>query len=534
MPLPVVQRELSVAGRRSSTYWSRVVSASIALIVFFTLFLFYGRPPAQLGPTLLRTLSIFIFLECLLAGVRYTSDCISEERREGTLGLLFLTPLNSLDIVLGKMISRSISSVYNLLAAIPIFALSLLVGGVQGSQVLALSISFLVAIAFSLSAGIFVSSRGTHERAVLFRTLLFVALLTLLPPLLYEALGRTFGYLASFGFILYFSPAFLFNEAGRGFAAAVLPSSITILALSFGLIARSAWGLRATLQTDAPASREALPALPRIPIWFRHQLLKRNPVLWLALWGSTPRRFVFPLCVLAVCFGLFCRIVLENHVNWIIPIVVFGSYGMHALYKLALVAEISRRLTEDRRSGALELLLSTPLPVQFFLRGHMQATMRTWRPFLFSIAFMNITWMTHHEFLDEIGIFLPVSLFLLWPDTRALIWLSLRNSLHPWRYSRVVFQTWLRVLLAPILVLVLVLMTGSTTGMSNEAVTTIVFFWAVCSTAYDLFIIRKSMIVLRYFRSLAAGEGNPRSPVSPFLKDATFSRTLPNLAQQPN
>jgi len=34
----------------------------------------------------------------LLCGVFLTSDCLSEEKREGTLGLLFLTDLKGFDI----------------------------------------------------------------------------------------------------------------------------------------------------------------------------------------------------------------------------------------------------------------------------------------------------------------------------------------------------------------------------------------------------------------------------------------------------
>ena len=504
--LPVVQRELAVIGRRPLTYWSRVVSAAVALLVFASLLLFTNYPPGRLGPILLTTLSIFIFLESLLAGVRYTSDCISEERREGTLGLLFLTPLKGLDIVLGKMISRSIGSVYNLLAVIPIFALSLLVGGVQGQQVFALALSFLIAIVFSLSVGIFVSSRGTHERAVLFRTLRLVALVTLLPPMLHQSLGKTLGYWPVFENILYFSPAFLFNEARRGMGGGVAPASLVILVSSLFLISSAAWGLRSSLQKELLLPTPATQRSARIPSWLRQQLIQRNPILWLALFGRTSRRSIFPLCVLAIGFGIFCRIALEARWNWLIPIVVFGSYGLHALYKLAIVAESARRLVEDRRSGALELLLSTPLPVQFILRGQMQATSRTWRPFLIALVVMNLTWMTESEFLDEIGLFLPVSLFLLWPDSRALVWLSLRNSLQPWRYPRVVFQTWFRVMLLPILILVVCFMAGSTSGMSTEEMLTLVFFWAVACTIYDLFIIRNSRRALQHFRALAAGE----------------------------
>ena len=44
---------------------------------------------------------------CLLSGVWFTADCLSEEKREGTLGLLFLTDLKGYDVVLGKLVATS-------------------------------------------------------------------------------------------------------------------------------------------------------------------------------------------------------------------------------------------------------------------------------------------------------------------------------------------------------------------------------------------------------------------------------------------
>ena len=42
---------------------------------------------------------------CLLSGVWFTADCLSEEKREGTLGLLFLTDLKGYDVVFGKLVA---------------------------------------------------------------------------------------------------------------------------------------------------------------------------------------------------------------------------------------------------------------------------------------------------------------------------------------------------------------------------------------------------------------------------------------------
>ena len=70
------------------------------------------------------------FLGCLFSGVFLTADSLSGEKREGTLGLLFLTDLKGYDVVFGKLIATSLNGFYALLAIFPVLALPLVMGGV--------------------------------------------------------------------------------------------------------------------------------------------------------------------------------------------------------------------------------------------------------------------------------------------------------------------------------------------------------------------------------------------------------------------
>ena len=64
----------------------------------------------------------------LLSGLFLTSDCISEEKREGTLGLLFLTDLTGYDVVFGKLAATSLHVFYAMVAIFPVLAIPLLMG----------------------------------------------------------------------------------------------------------------------------------------------------------------------------------------------------------------------------------------------------------------------------------------------------------------------------------------------------------------------------------------------------------------------
>ena len=131
---PVVGRELKVASRQRSLYVGRPVFATVSIVIT-GLFMFFMQTaaPSTMGMGLFYTLSSFTFFYCALSGIWLTSDCISEEKREGTLGLLFLTDLKGYDVVFGKLAATSLKSVSGLLAVMPVLAIPLLLGSVSAS-----------------------------------------------------------------------------------------------------------------------------------------------------------------------------------------------------------------------------------------------------------------------------------------------------------------------------------------------------------------------------------------------------------------
>ena len=127
--LPIVGRELRVAARRRGTYWTRFYAALVAIVVSAAVCGFMREsPPAELGPALFSPLAVMLFGFCLFAGMWNTADCVSEEKREGTLGLLFLTDLKGYDVVLGKLFANSVNSIYAAMAIFPVLGLPLVMG----------------------------------------------------------------------------------------------------------------------------------------------------------------------------------------------------------------------------------------------------------------------------------------------------------------------------------------------------------------------------------------------------------------------
>src|SRR6266581_4811559 len=178
--LPIVRRELRVAARKRSTFWLRVVSAITAVVLGSGCLLmggWQGVSTAQMGSILFYALTWTCVAAAFSVGLFFTSDCLSEEKREGTLGFLFLTDLRGYDVVGGKLLATSLRCFYALLAVLPILAVTLLMGGVTGAQFWKTSLALVNAMFLSLAAGMFVSALSRDSQKALAGTVLLLILL---------------------------------------------------------------------------------------------------------------------------------------------------------------------------------------------------------------------------------------------------------------------------------------------------------------------------------------------------------------------
>src|ERR1043166_7386622 len=99
--LPVIARELRTSARHPFTYYLRGLGAG-ALLVASGLFGLQHSFGPTLGGLLFGNLHFTLFWAIWILVPLLTVDCLSRERREGTLGLLFLTRLHASDIVAAK------------------------------------------------------------------------------------------------------------------------------------------------------------------------------------------------------------------------------------------------------------------------------------------------------------------------------------------------------------------------------------------------------------------------------------------------
>lgn len=351
----------------------------------------------EAGLVMFIMLAVLSNLFAVLAGCRTTADCLSQEKRDGTLGLLFLTDLKGYDIVLGKLVATSLNTFYGLVAMFPILGICLLLGGVAPAEFWRVVLASINNLLFSLAAGMFCSAISKDERKAVGATFLVILTVTGLPALaaMIEAMSdRQFSlfpwfYLPSPGYTCY--AAFEMNF-GRSQGQAFYVSGGLVLGLTLILLGLSCWITPRAWQDRAVGARKGS-LKERVQQWrfgspqrrleLRRQLLPVNPMLWLV------SREQAKVMVVWVALGTATLLWLWGWMAWPRDWLEIASIPtgllLNSFLKTWLAGEASRRLAEDRHSGALELLLATPMSVPEILQGQRLAL---WRQFAWPTFFV--------------------------------------------------------------------------------------------------------------------------------------------------
>ncbi len=385
--LPIAERELRVVSRLPKTHRARWINGLVAIVVCaWTYWMFSQlRGGGMAGTQTFVMIGNFFFIMCLFAGMANTADCLSEEKREGTLGLLFLTNLRGYDIVVGKLLATSLNSFYGVLATFPVLALSLIVGGVQGSQVWQLALALLNTLFFSLTAGLFISSISRQQKRAANGTSLLILFFWLGLQGISESMMRKGFYVELADLLSLLNPATTVNSVfGLGANARYWQSLLITHGIGWMFFGLACWIIPKSWQDRPvvkPATRwrawfaERTYGDPVTRIHVRTRLLAKNAFLWLASRDLLRPAGTWLLMagVVAVMAGLWISFQpnLEFIPTCIITLVIF-----HTILKLEFSSVAARGLAEERQAGTLELILSTPLQVTEIVRGQWLALLR--------------------------------------------------------------------------------------------------------------------------------------------------------------
>jgi ABC-type transport system involved in multi-copper enzyme maturation permease subunit len=344
-----------VAVRTRTTHVVRLLGTVIALLIAMWILATMNRFafPGAVGARLFHLLTDLAFLFCVLAGVVLTADCISGEKREGTIGFLFLAPLRAYDIVAGKLIGTSLNAAYALIAILPVLAIPLLLGGVTGGELARTAVVLLNTLFLSLSAGLLVSSCSRHSQRAMLCTGALVLGGTYILPTLPHLNSLSPRMLNRAALDAVFAPA-----PSRFFEALALQHF-----LGWGLLILASFFTARTWRASPLSDVRDESSRRRTPWPFKRRTESISPLgdgnatEWLARRGRQSVWIWISLALVSVVW-------LAAQAGARVPMprnVIVMAASLHITIEFWVAWEAARRLNESRKSGALELLLSTPL-----------------------------------------------------------------------------------------------------------------------------------------------------------------------------
>jgi ABC-type transport system involved in multi-copper enzyme maturation permease subunit len=371
--LPIVERELREGARKKSPRYTRLVVAAVALLIGLfqiTFVPFFSRGTVQ-GGVAFSIITGFAFLLCVGAGVFFTADCLSEEKREGTLGLLFLTDLRGYDVVLGKLAAQLVHLGYALLAIIPGAALPLLLGGVTGGELWRISLALANLLLFALASGVLASSVCREAGRSMALTAAILLFFCLFLPLMQGAGTAAWGPRAdwigwpspSLAYVKAMETSYLRSPKVYWWALAGSHMLAWLMIGIASIVIPRTWQDRPKREvfnpnTIAPTTPRTVQTDAPVTITRRNpELLEADPLLWLIGQRQGVKAGVWAICVLWLVV-VFIAVLLAGP-DALLGLVWIGWAGLLGL-KVLFTFEACRFFASTRRAGAFEFLLSTP------------------------------------------------------------------------------------------------------------------------------------------------------------------------------
>lgn len=368
--LPIVERELRVAARRSMTFWLRIIAALTAFTIATALLTLFMNIPGGIGAhpggPLFAVLTWMSLAVVLAAGLFFTSDALSEEKREGTLGFLFLTDLRGYDVVLGKLLATSCRCVFALLAIFPVLACTQLLGGVDVREFWQTILALLHALFFSLTTGIFVSAISRHPQKALAGTLVLLFILSAggaaVDGFLAFANSKNFSPVLSL-----VSPVVVFINVGGTFGSFWKTFGASQI-MAWMMLGAACWLIPRNWQEKT--GRIALAQQSPWRSWWRFGNAKRrthlrtvvldqNPLTWLGCRERWQSLWLWLVALVMLGWFLGMNLINNSILDWL-------SWGFIRAVTMLLLylwtaSQASQVFAELRRGGILELLLASPL-----------------------------------------------------------------------------------------------------------------------------------------------------------------------------
>lgn len=181
---PILDKELRVSSRRRRNYVLRsayLLFLIILVAVAWSTAMLGGSGNsttwqvsrmAEIGRNLIMIITWFQFFAAQILAAVMLSNSIGDEIRRGTMDVLMTTPINCVQIVLGKLLSRLFQLILLLAVSLPLLAFVRVFGGIQWDYVVS-------ALCITLTATILVGSLSMFLSTKIRRPYLVIMIMTI-------------------------------------------------------------------------------------------------------------------------------------------------------------------------------------------------------------------------------------------------------------------------------------------------------------------------------------------------------------------
>lgn len=413
---PILAKELRAMSRRRRTYLLRFAYLGLLLLFLFGTWasnrdrswhdvglVAQMRRQSDLAEQFFALFAIFSTVAMTLIGPILTCSAINAERLARTLDVLLMTPLNAMQIVTGKLLSRLLAAFTLLGLSVPLLAVVRLLGGIEVDSLLGAVALSAGAVTSGAALGLALSclSRRTYAVILLSYGILLIVLV-LLPWLMMvwtanSETGRGGPALWSLWWVA-MNPVF---SAGTLISPIPAPlphwSTVTLvhLGIALALLAASALLVRrlASMQlSEAPAMTsltDVLRSRPRCEV-------SGNPVLWREVrrpllarpWHRVLAVFI-TVGLLLFSYDSFSRVGFDGldeeevHVAY--------SFLFTGVFWLISTVLAATAVAHERESDTWTLLVASPLSARRIILGKLAGVL--WRlryPLLIPLAHLLI------------------------------------------------------------------------------------------------------------------------------------------------
>jgi len=268
----------------------------------------------------------------------------------------------------------------------------------------------------------------------------------------------------------------------------------------------------------------------------RWHLPDPDPCFWLASrdrFGTRGGRLA--MLLLLCVWGIFFVLAIARPGREGFIICLFSAYAVHQLAKYLMMVEATRQMSADRQSGALELLLVTPLRSDAIIKGYARAFRQQFVPLIGILVLLNASMCIltlSSPFLSmspsDRAIFFELFLggaVVLVLDFRTIGKIGFLRAIHSKNHNRAILSTLMRVMLPPWGAIILMVFAMQAMVRSANSAAVVFAFWFGLGIVNDFLFDGSANLELR--------KGLRRIICAPPAGSSTGARDLPTPALSP-